>query len=431
MSFPVRDRGDAAISTSPDELPSTTSGPTSTLAGPAEPDSDAGDHGPAAIAELAKEAGLTNVHMLAWRDLDDVEAGGSEIHAANVAKLWAEAGLNVTMRASYAQGQPPRAIRDGCQVIRRGGRFGVFPHAILSELSERHGPNDGLVEIWNGVPFLSPIWFHKPRVVVIHHVHRKMWDMVLDEKMAKFGRLLEGTLAPPFYRRTQIVTPSYSSREEITTLLGLPDKNITVAFPGIDPRFVPGVPKADHPLLVSCGRLMPPKKFDEMMRIAAEVRKTHPDLELVIVGDGYERPKLQQLAADLGAQDWIRLAGRVSDEELVWLYQRAWALTSASTAEGWGMTITEAAACGTPAVCTRIAGHRDSVAENQSGLLGDSSRDMVEKINLLLADAELRTKLSEGALKRAAEFTWARCAYDTFAPLARDALRRRHGRKGI
>jgi glycosyltransferase involved in cell wall biosynthesis len=380
------------------------------------------------IAELAKESGLTNIHLLAWRDLDDVEAGGSEIHAAKIAELWSEAGLSITMRASYAQGQPPRAIRDGYTVIRRGGRYGVFPHAILSEITERHGPNDALVEIWNGVPFLSPIWYHKPRIVVIHHVHRKMWDMVLDERMAKFGRLLEGTLAPPFYRRSQIVTPSESSREEIITLLGLPEQNITVAYPGIDKRFQPSAPKAEHPLIVSCGRLMPPKKFDEMIRIAHEVRKTHQDLELVIVGDGYERLKLQQLVTDLDAHDWVRLAGRVSDEELVWLYQRAWVLASASTAEGWGMTITEAAACGTPAVCTRIAGHRDSVADNQSGLLGDNTRDMVEKLSRVLEDTELRTRLSEGALKRAADFTWEKCAYDTFAPLARDAMRRR--RKG-
>jgi glycosyltransferase involved in cell wall biosynthesis len=378
---------------------------------------------------MASEAGLQRIHILAWRDLDDVEAGGSEIHAAEIAKRWAGAGLDLTMRTSYAQGQTPTGVRDGYKVVRKGGRYGVFPSAIISELAEKAGPRDAIVEIWNGVPFLSPIWFRGPRLVIIHHVHHNMWNMVLDPKMAKFGKLLEGRLAPPFYRFSPIVTPSNSSRREIIDILKLPDKNITVVSPGIDPMFVPEAPKADHPLIVSVGRLMPPKRFDEMIRICAEVREQHPTLELVVVGDGYERPKLQELVSDLDAGGWVRLAGRVSDDELIWLYQRAWAVASASTAEGWGMTITEAAACGTPAVASRIAGHCDSVAENKSGLLGDDSRQMVQHLSNLIGDEDLRTRLSEGALKHAAGFTWDAAARNTFAPLAQHAMKRR-GRAG-
>jgi glycosyltransferase involved in cell wall biosynthesis len=369
--------------------------------------------------------------MLAWRDLDDVEAGGSEIHGAEVAKRWAAAGLEVTLRTSYAQGQTPTGHRDGYQIIRKGGRYAVFPSTIVSEVLERQGPRDAIVEVWNGVPFLTPLWYRGPRVVIIHHVHRNMWDMVLDPKTAKFGRLLEGTLAPPFYHRTPIVTPSNSSRREIIDLLKLPAKNISVASPGIDPMFGPEGEKADHPLIVSVGRLMPPKRFDEMIRIAHEVREKHADLRLVIVGEGYERQKLHELVADLDAHDWVRLAGRVSDEELVSLYRRAWVVASASTAEGWGMTITEAAACGTPAVATRIAGHCDSVAEDRSGMLAGSSREMVEKLSALIGDRELRLRLSEGALKHAAAFTWDASARDTFLPLAHDAVRRGSRLRGI
>ena len=96
--------------------------------------------------------------MLAWRDLDDVEAGGSEVHIAEVAKLWAAAGLEVTMRTSWAQGQPTEAMRDGYKVIRRPGRYQVFPRAALAEIPGRTGPRDVLIEIWNGMPFLSPLW---------------------------------------------------------------------------------------------------------------------------------------------------------------------------------------------------------------------------------------------------------------------------------
>src|SRR5690606_5070882 len=131
----------------------------------------------ATTADHALSLGIRRVHVLAWRDIEDVEAGGSEIHAANVARLWAEAGLDVTMRASHAQGQPPTVDRDGYHVIRRAGRYLVFPRAIGSELAGRHGERDALVEIWNGMPFFSPLWATGPRAVWLHHVHAEMWRM--------------------------------------------------------------------------------------------------------------------------------------------------------------------------------------------------------------------------------------------------------------
>jgi len=122
----------------------------------------------------------------------------------------------------------------------------------------------------------------------------------------------------------------------------------------------------------------------------------------------------------------VRLAGRVSEDELLSLYRRAWAVTSASIAEGWGMTLTEAAACGTPAVATRIAGHLDSVSDGTSGLLAGSSEELTEQLVAVLTDAALRARLSAGALTHAARFTWDATALGVFTPLAHDALRRRH-----
>jgi hypothetical protein len=65
------------------------------------------------LGDLAGDAGLRRVTLLAWRDLDDPEAGGSEIHAHMVARYWAEAGLEVTMRTSFAAGHPQVASSPG------------------------------------------------------------------------------------------------------------------------------------------------------------------------------------------------------------------------------------------------------------------------------------------------------------------------------
>ncbi|MEJ5256233.1 MAG: glycosyltransferase family 4 protein [Acidimicrobiales bacterium] len=370
------------------------------------------------------------MHILAWRDLADIEAGGSELHAAEVARRWAAAGIDVTMRTSYAQGSPPTAIRDGYRVIRRRGRYMIFPAAVIAELRGLHGPRDALVEIWNGVPFLSPMWARGPRICLIHHVHRNMWRLVLEERLARLGETLELRVLPPIYRRTPIVTLSESSRRELIEQMHFRPERVHVVPPGIDPRFSPGGEKSPTPLVVSVGRLMPSKGFDTLIRTCAVVREQVPDLELVIVGDGYERDNLEHLISGLDATGWVHLVGRRSDDELIELYRRAWAVASASIAEGWGMTLTEAAACGTPAVATRIAGHLDSVAENQSGLLADSERDFAAKLTNLLTDHDLRARLSEGARKHADRFTWDATALGVFTPLAEEAIRRRARRLG-
>src|SRR5690606_27501874 len=169
----------------------------------------------AKIGDIAAAAGVRRIHVLAWRDLDDVEAGGSEVHIAEVAKLWAAAGLEVTMRTSWAQGQPTEAVRDGYRVIRRAGRHMVFPRAALAEITGRTGPRDVLVEIWNGMPSLSPLWNRGPRVVLLHHVHAEMWNMTLGDTLGRLGALFESKVAPPLYRSSAIATLCESSKREL------------------------------------------------------------------------------------------------------------------------------------------------------------------------------------------------------------------------
>lgn len=381
------------------------------------------------LAEMARESGLRRIHVLAWRDLADVEAGGSEVHADEVVRRWAEAGIDVTVRTSYAQGRPFTEVRDGYRIVRRHGRFMVFPTTVLSEMLRRTGPFDGLVEIWNGTPYLSPLWAGCPHVAVVHHVHKDMWRLVLEDKLAPYGEFLERHIAPPFYRRTPLVTLSESSRRELIEYLHFKPEQIHVVPPGIDARFSPSGARSPTPLVVAVGRLMAPKRFDELIRIMAEVRGHVPNAELVIVGDGYEKLNLHQQISDLDAEGWIRLAGHVSEDQLLDLYRRAWVVASASIAEGWGMTLTEAAACGTPAVATRINGHTDSVDDGHSGLLTDSSADMRAKIEAVLTDAELRERLSDGARKWAARFSWDATALGVLTPLAQESLRR-HQRRG-
>ena len=165
--------------------------------------------------------GIRRIHFVAWRDLDDPEAGGSELHAHKIASRWAAAGLDVTFRTSAVPGAPAALTRDGYRVLRQSGRYAVFPGAAWEGLRMGHRAGDALVEIWNGMPFLSPLWYRGPRIVFLHHVHAEMWGMVLPPTLARLGDFAERRFAPRFYRSSRIVTLSESSRDEIVDLLHL------------------------------------------------------------------------------------------------------------------------------------------------------------------------------------------------------------------
>ncbi len=383
----------------------------------------------ARLSDLARSASLERVSMLAWRDFDDPEAGGSEVHAAKVAELWASAGIEVTMRTSFVAGKPQMSWRSGYRVIRKAGRYMVFPRASFSEMMGWHGGRDGLVEIWNGMPFFSPVWARTPNVTWFHHVHADMWNMTLPPRIAGIGRTLESSIAPKFYRRTPIITLSDSSKSELVHELGFKDRMVHVVPPGVDPKFSAGGAKSIRPLVVAVGRLVPVKRFDLLVEVLIALKDRQPDLEAVIAGEGYERDSLESQIKSAGAEGWISLIGRVSDDALISLYRSAWVLASVSAREGWGMTITEAAACGTPAVATNIAGHSDAVKDGISGLLGRTRDDLVAALDRVISEEGLRDRLSKGALENASRLTWESTAYGTLEVLANEAKRRKNAKK--
>ena len=89
------------------------------------------------------------------------------------------------------------------------------------------------------------------------------------------------------------------------------------------------------------------------------------------------------------------------------------------------MTITEAAACGTPAVATDIAGHRDSVRHELTGLLAADDGTLGEHLVRLVEEPQSRRRFAAAAQREAARLSWERTAHDTLSVLAADAVDRR------
>lgn len=369
------------------------------------------------IDRLIELSGIRRVHVLAWRDLEDPEAGGSELHLHEVLARWAAAGLNVHLRTSAFLDAPTTVGRAGYEVQRKGGRYQVFPRAVLAEIAKRSGSRDALVEVWNGVPFLIPLWALGPKLVFQHHDHGELWPLAVSSKwLATLGSKLEHRLAPRFYRNTPIVTLSESSKAELVANLGHCPDQVHVVPPGVGRQFRPATESERSPVVLSVGRLTHAKRLHSLVQVFGLAAEKFPGLKLEIVGDGPEAASIQRLVRDLGLTKSVTLHGRLSPELLLQAYQRARVVASASISEGWGMTLTEGAACGTPAVATDIPGHRDAVIHGQSGLLARSDEEMVEC--LLKVVGPQWKHFSKGALAMSRAFDWDRTATESFRVLA-------------
>ena len=359
----------------------------------------------AAAAARLRSAGVRRVESYAWRDLDDAEAGGSELHADEIFRRWADAGIEIVHRTS-TRDTPREFDRNGYRVIQRGGRYDVFARVALRQLVRRRPSDTATIEIWNGVPWFGPLWAPRRRLVWMHHVHRDMWAEVLPRPLDAAGRFVETRFAPLFYRGSWFATLSESSADEIEEL-GIDRARLTVIPPGVHERFTPDpTRRAGHPHVVVVGRLAPVKRQRVALAALAEARRAVPELTVELVGDGPDRGLIDAWIAENGADDWIDRRGRVSDDDLVEAYRRAWLVVSASHAEGWGMSLTEGGACGTPCVATDIAGHRGSCIDGETGVLVADVGELGGEIAALLTDDARRQTMGSAAIEHARGLSW-------------------------
>jgi glycosyltransferase involved in cell wall biosynthesis len=176
--------------------------------------------------------------------------------------------------------------------------------------------------------------------------------------------------------------------------------------------------------LVAIGRLTPSKRYDHAIRALADLLKDHAHATLTLVGDGRDRERLQALADSLGVAHAVKFAGRVSESEKLRILDRSDVLIGTSVREGWGLTITEAAARGTPAVVYDVPGFRDAVVPGRTGLhVEPDPAALAAAIRGLLADGSRYEDLRRRAWESVEDSTYDPAA-NTFELVLRDVLSR-------
>ena len=353
-----------------------------------------------------------HILVLVDRDWTHPQGGGTGANLRAHVKYWTEWGHRVTVMTGGYRGAV-RVERDGpLTVYRGGGRLTVFPRAIAQALTGGARDVDVVLEVINGITFMTPLWLRRPHVQYVHHVHREQYieELGLLGRMAAF--LAETLPLRRMYRRGRFVTVSEATAAQLMEL-GVPREAIEVNYHCPEPDdYGPGR-RAGEPTLIYLGRLKRYKRIEVLL----DVVEGCPGAVLDIVGEGEHRPALEAEIARRGLGDRVRLHGFVDHARKVELLQRSWALVTASAAEGWGLTTLEAAACATPSVALGVGGLAEAVEDDHTGLLARDSGDLVAQTRRLVADPELRERLGANALIRARDLGWRYTVARTLAVL--------------
>ena len=301
--------------------------------------------------------------ILNWKDLAHPAAGGAEVFTEQVARSLVERGHSVTLFSASVDGKPAREEVEGVELVRDGGRFTVYRAARRFWSREGLGSYDVVVDEINTRPFLTPRWVKDvPVVALIHQLAREIWAYETPFPLSLLGRHLLEPWWLRAYRDVPALTVSDSSAESLTLYHGWRD--VTVIPEGSTPHPSPRGTKEPDPTVVFLGRLVAMKRPADAIKAFSILRDQTRAAQLWMIGDG---PLLARLRRE--EQPGVTFLGRLDRGDLLDRLARAHVLVATSVREGWGLNVSEAAACGTPSLGYRVPGLVDSIAASGGALV--------------------------------------------------------------
>ncbi len=355
------------------------------------------------------------------RDPDHPQAGGAEVHIAEVGRRLAEQGHQITLLCERFRGSERVSERFGMEIRRFGGRLLLHLYAPYYVFRNSYRYDIIIDDVAHAMPFFSNRFTKKPVVAIVHHVHQDVLGMELSPIIGMIVKVGERGLRG--YR--SIISVSETTRQDLIGKLNVEEGRIKVIHLGVDHELYRPGRKSGWPTVIWVGRMKRYKHVDQIIEAFRLVRDSVPDAELILVGDGEEKAELLSMTNGIKG---ITFMGRVSQEEKVRLLQRAWCLVSASEVEGWGMTIIEAAACGTIAIAFDAGALSEAIIDGRTGIIV-KHRDAGSLAGALikcLTDQDMRSTLSNEARARSMEFDWNRASSETLALLS-ELKNGRHG----
>jgi len=322
-----------------------------------------------------------NIAWLTWKDHRHPEAGGAEVVARELTKRLLADGHKVTMLTCGYDNAPKHENLNGVEVIRVGRNRYTHPFQALAYYM-RHMRNryHVLIEEVEAAPYFSVLFERKAKKYLLYHqMDGPVWKYETKPPLSQIGRyILEPTASRLLAgSKTPVVTVSQSTASDLTRHGFCPERTHIISE-GIEISPIEDLDKVrkfERPTLLCLGAMRAMKRTVDQIKAFEIARATMPGLQLKIAGKSnspYGQKVLSHIAHSPYKDD-IEYLGKVSTEQKADLMQRAHLIMQTAVHEGWGLTVTEAASQGTPAVVYNVNGLRDSVRDGVTGIVADES----------------------------------------------------------
>lgn len=343
------------------------------------------------------------------------DRGGIQTYCAELARALSARGHAVHVVCPAVGERPGSGGAVDVTRLRFPGSWLFLPWALRARtLIARHAATHVLYAQWQ-LATLAPD-LGVPTGCLVHG--RELLTSVLDPATA--------TLLPRVFSRFAAAFPV---SRHVETLLNARARMVASKVhrvaPGVDvERFAPRDPATrsalrarrglgpEHVVLLGVGRLAARKRYDRVVACLPKLVAGQPNLRLVLAGSGPCQAALREQARALGVGAHVTFLGGVADAEVADVYALGDVFVLPSRGgvrdvEGFGIVFLEAAACGVPAIASRSGGIEDAVQDRISGLLVDDEVELMQALERLCGDAELRLRLGrEGRARVVRELTW-------------------------
>ena len=301
---------------------------------------------------------------LAHRDPKNPRAGGAERTIYEVCIRLLRKGHKIIILTGGWKGCKSVEYLHGIEIHRFGKSFA--PHLALPIFLLKYNYDIVVNDLGRAVPWISSTFLNKHNIVFFRHLHARSLPGQVNPLLAKVITAIEKCYYI-FYHDTVFVTESTTSKNDLLKL-GIKEDKIMMNPPGVDLNLFHPAPKTLHPTLVYFGGMREYKRPQESLFLLKCMLERIKPVYLFIIGSGPEESDLRKLAYQLDLQDYAIFKGRVSDTELSNIVSSSWLNIHTSVTEGWGYSILEASAAGTPTVAYDVPGVREAVEDGINGI---------------------------------------------------------------
>ncbi len=282
-------------------------------------------------------------------------------------------------------------------------RGNIMAHALVPRMINQIKPDIIVDDLGHVVPWFSPYFTNKPVIATFYHLHARSLPGQVNPLLVPILTYIEKQYKH-IYNKSKVVTLSNTAVNDLIEL-GIKKQNIIKILPGVDHNILKPGKKSDSPSLIYFGGMRNYKR--PWMALELLNMLNDKNFTLTIVGSGPSLLKVKVLCEKYELCNKTKFTGRLRYENLADVLSSSWINLHFSLTEGFGLTILEAAASGTPTVALDAPGVSEVINEFGLGLVVKDLKDMKNKIEEILKDYDT---WSRRVYQNSLQFSWDKTA---------------------